>query len=286
MEDVTEKFVRINALNVLYGRVPYVFYPYKNDAGRFVTGQESILTEKQMFGEEPITSKQKDELCMGEDPYIINPDNPVHLFNARKFDLSYKTVKGKRIYLNPKDYAEFTFFSLQPEVVRIRKGFQKNKHFFYIEDKDVEAAAKITHEDLIFEAKAFVKSDTSIKRLKDIALLLTHIAKGVALNPDTLTITQLQARLYDLCNSQPEAVLQCKSSGGDDLNDEKLFILKALKVGEIVTHQGSFYYGKGKTDYIGDTFDKVIGWIRDPKNSAMVARLGSIVKKYDDKNVE
>lgn len=284
MEEIVEKYVRINALTPLYGRVPYTFAAVRKQNGQFLTGQESIITEKQMIGEEPLTKKNIDELQMGDNPYIINPNIVYTLRNGRKFDLSYKEVKGKRIYLNPKDYAEYTFFEIQPEVIKTKKGFQKNKHFFYIEDKEAEARSKVTFQDKQFQANAFVREDTSIKRLKDIAILVSHIS-SYNINPDVLTITQLQSRLYDVCNTSPESILACLSDDDNNFNEERLFAIKCIRLKEIRHENGAYYYGVNNT-YVGENFNKVLEWIRDPKNSSAVERLGRLVKEEEDKDVE
>lgn len=283
MEKV-EKYVRIFAIDSLYRRIPFEFTVVKDRNGKFMTGQQDILTEKQMLGLDPVTAKQKDELEMGNDPFIINPDSTYSLINGRKFDLTYLEDKGKRTYVNPKDWAEYNFFILQPEVIFNKKDEKKHTTFFYVEDKEKEAELILTKEDMEFEAMAFVRSNTSIRRLKDIALLLNHLVKGTSINPDVLTITTLQAKIYQLCKSNPAEVLLCKGDKGD-LNSEHLFVLKAMQIGEVVLSAGSYFYGKNKEAYIGDSFESVLSWIRNKENSASVQRIGAKVSEYDKKDV-
>lgn len=279
-----EKYVRIFALDSLYRRRPFEFTAPKDLNGRFLTGQQDILTEKQMLGIDPLTAKNKEQLEMGDDPYIINPENTYALVNGRKFNLSYLEDKGKRTYVIPKDWAEYNFFTLQPEVVFSKKDHKSHATFFYVEDKEKEAELQLTKEDLEFEAKAFIRSNTSIRRLKDIALLINHLVKGASINPDILTITQLQARIYEYCKTNPSEVLLCKG-GKEDLNAENLFALKAMQIGEIVQSGQSYFYGSNKEKYIGDSFESVISWLRDKDNSPMVQRLGAKVSEYDKKEV-
>lgn len=285
MEEIVEKFIRINAIIPMYGRVPYRFAVARGANGRFVTGQEEVLSEAQMLGNEPISKSNKDELKMGDDPWIISPDNIHTLVSGRKFDLSYKVVKGKKIYLNPKDYAEFTFFKLQPEVVETRKGAQKHKHFFYIEDKEKEHEDNVTFQNLVFEANAFVREGTSFKRLRDIALLLSYTTSK-NINPDSLSSKALQSIIYDVCNTDPKAVLSCRSDESGELQQERLFALKTIQIGEVVHYEGSYYYGRNRNTYIGDNFNKVLEWIDNPKNASAVERLGKIVKEWEDKKEE
>ncbi len=283
MEKV-EKHVRIFAMDALYRRQPYQFTVIKDRNGRFLTGQQDILTEKQMMGVDPVTAKQKELLQMGNEPFIINPDYTYALTNGRRFDLSYVEEKGNRTYVNPKDYAEYNFFILQPEVVFSRKDYKKHTTFFYVEDQEKEAEIELTKDELWFEAMEFVRSNTSIRRLKDIALLLNHLIKGVNINPDVLSITRLQTEIYKQCKENPSELLLCKGSEGD-LNAEKLFALKALQIGEIVVRSGSYFYGKNQEKYIGDSFESVLSWLKNKENSTMVQRLGALVSEYDKKDV-
>lgn len=109
------KVVRIVALDPLYTRVSFDFAPVRGQNGKFITGQESILTAEQMTGNANITAKQKAELRMGDNPYIINPDDTYPLHHARPFDLSYIIDEKDNFVevVNSKDYAEFTFFAAQ-----------------------------------------------------------------------------------------------------------------------------------------------------------------------------
>lgn len=279
-----EKYVRIFALDSLYRRRPFEFTVSKDLNGKFVTGQQDVLTEKQILGIDPLTAKNKEALEMGEDPYIINPDNTYALVNGRKFDLSYIEDKGKRTYTNPKDWAEYNFFTLQPEVVFSKKDHKDHVTFFYVEDKEKEAELLLTKEDLEFEAKSFIRSNTSIRRLKDIALLINHLVKGASINPDVLTITQLQAKIYEYCKSNPSEVLLCKGSN-EDLNAENLFALKSMQIGEIVQSGSSYFYGSNKEKYIGDSFESVLSWLRNKENAPQVQRIGAKVSEYDKKVV-
>lgn len=279
-----EKYVRIFAFDPLYRRIPFIFTVPRNAQGQFVTGQQDILNEKQMFGEEPITEKQKELLQMGDNPYIINPDHTYALFNGRRFDLSYVEENGKRVYLNPKDYAEYNFFILQPEVTMDKNDRREHVHFFYVEDREREAEKVITQEELQFEAMSFVKKNATAKRLREIALLMTHILPDVHIDPDHMSLTQIQAVLYELCRTNPEEVLMCRDSNAvDELNQEKLFVLKAIQVGEIVKIGTSYYFGKKGQKYIGDTFDSIVRWVRDKENDAAVQRIGAKIAEYDKK---
>lgn len=283
MEKV-EKYVRIFAMDALYRRQPYQFTVIKDRNGKFLTGQQDVLTEKQMLGQDPITAKNKELLQMGNEPYIINPETTYALVNGRRFDLSYTEDKGGRTYVNPKDYAEYNFFILQPEVVFNRKEFKKHSTFFYVEDQEKEAEIELTKLDIEFEAMQFVKSNTSIRRLKDIALLLNHLVRGVNINPDVLSITRLQSLIYQQCKENPEQVLLCRGAEGD-LHAEKLFALKAMQIGEIAFVSGSYFYGKNREKFIGDSFESVLSWLKNKENSTMVQRLGSLVAEYDKKDV-
>ncbi len=285
-QNLVKKRVRIFAFEQNERTIPMRYTVPKNESGKFITGQQNVLSEEQMLGKKPVTKNQAKMLFMQEnDVYVINPEKTHPLVNGRLFNLDHIVDGNGNVlyYVNPKDYAEFTFFTSLPEVTQSKNDYIKFKTLHYIEDKEVDARQRVHTRSLKFEAEKFVRSSMSIKRMRDLALLLGHLIKGVTIDPDTLSSTQLEDRIYQLCDSNPQEVLLCREGDSDRLNPERLFALKAIKIGEIVHSEGAYFYGANRQEYIGDTFESVLTWLRDDNKSSYVARIGAAVKEYDDK---
>jgi hypothetical protein len=244
-----------------------------------------------MRGDVAITEAQATALYVTVgDAFIINPDRQYVLLNGRTFDLSHMVDEDGKIirYLNAKDYAEFTFFTSQPEVLLDKSRYNRFKHLHYVEDKEADSRITNHNRTVEFEAEAFIRSEMTIKRLKDLALLLSHLIKGVKIDPDTLSMVQLEDKLFSICKKHPNDVLLCKGAGAkeSDLHSEKLFALKAIKTGEIVLSEGNYYYGTTKQHYIGDSFESLLLWLRDVNHGEYVSRIGNVVKEYDEKAID
>ena len=272
-----EKKIRIIALDKRYRKHVYQFAVTKSErTGRFITGQEEYLTEEQMTGKKEITKSTKDSLQMGDQPFIINPYNHYGLLHGRTFDLSYNIDdKDNKTYLNPKDYAEFTFFSLQPEVTENKESFIKDKHFFYIEDKEREAEVSIRNDDKAFEAESYVRKELNVGRYKDLLLMMNYDIRGLNVNPDTMTDSEVRASVINACRKHPENVLKFKSSD----SDEVLFIIKLMKYSILEKRNGiDIYY---RDQFISSSFDGVRSWLHKSENNHLVTKWGKTIQERE-----
>ena len=286
-EKVVRQEVRIFSKEALYRRVPYKFSVPKSVAtGNYVTGQDMVIWKEQInakgeaeFINAPLSANDLIALKMGDNPYLIKPGDFYTLHNGRKFDLTYtENSDGTIVYHNPKDYAEYNFFTRLDEVALTLNEYQKGKHYFYIENKEIEAQRRVTNREKVLAASNFIASNTSIGRMRDIALLINHMIPKEGINVETLSITQLQDKIYSVCDREPDVILKLRDGDKNDINSEILFAIKAIQASEVTYRESMYYYGN---NYIGNTFESVIDFLRKPENSVRVAKIGTVTKKKD-----
>lgn len=291
-EKTVRQEVRVFSKEALYRRKSFNFaVPISARTGKYITGQEDIVKWNQVtrsngdieFEVVELNQKDLDRLQMGDMPYLINPGSFYPLTNGRKFDLSYIELENglKKVYTNPKDYAEYTLFSKMEEVALNQSEYKKGKHYFYFENKEIEAEKRITKQDMVIDAYNFVRENRSISKLRDLALLLNYMLPKETIAVESVSISMLQNKIYSMCEQYPDKVLECKDVSNSNFNKERLFALKALKLKKITSRDGSYFHN---SLYIGNTFESVIEFIRNPENSAKVAQIGAAVKEYDLEN--
>ena len=263
--------VRLISLHSRYRGIPFQFTVAKSKTtGMFVTGQQDILSYDKMIGKERLTDEERKELQMGASPYVINPDNTHYAVHNRKFDLSYRITgpnsEKDRVYINPKDYAEFKFFMLQPKVCYGKENYQKNKHAFYFEDKEQENLRIIEEKDLRWQAESFVRSKLPMSRWSDIIMLLNYEISTYSRDASIMTENEIRADVLQACENHPKIVLKLDSQESDSL----VFVLKLLRYG-MVTRQNmtDFYAG---SSYIGGSLESVIAYCHRQENSVQVSK--------------
>lgn len=273
------KKVRMISLDKRYRKNPYYFtVPRSDSTGKFVTGQEKWLSEEQMIGKKELTKSTKDSLQMGDQPVIINPNNQYPLAHGRTFDLTYESdAKGGRVYVNPKDFAEYTFFCTKVEISESKDKYVANKHHFYIEDKVKEAQFTVEKEDQSFEAENYVRTKLKSGRFNDLLILLSYNVQGYSINPEKLSEIEVKARVIEACRKHPEEVLKFKAND----TDETLFIIKLMKYMVMEKRNGTdIYYGE---EYVGGSLESVRSWIHKPEHSHLVTKWGKMIQQKEGK---
>jgi len=272
-----EKKVRMISLDKRYRKHPYYFtVPISDTTGKYVTGQEVYINEEQMLGKKELTKATRDSLEMGDQPVLINPFNQYPLTHGRTFNLSYDIDdKGVKTYLNPKDFAEFTFFCTKPEIATSKDVYVKERHCFYIEDKVREAEFSVMKEDKAFEAENFVRTNMKTGRYKDLLILLSYNVKGYSINPEKLSEIETKARVIEACRKYPEEVLKFKAND----TDETLFILKLMKYMVMEKRSGTdIYYGE---EFVGGSLENVRSWIHKPEHAHLVTKWGKMIQEKE-----
>jgi hypothetical protein len=271
--------VRFISRDKRYQRTPYPFtVALSQGSGRYVTAQEHILSESQMRGQEKVTPAQRRLLMMGDNPYIINPDNVYMLQALRTFDLSYEvTGEGDedRIYLNPRDFAEYSFFMTQEKVAASKEAYQVNQHFFYLEDKEKEAEQQLAKVDLQFEAESFVRGNLPLGRWKEVVMLMNYTVPRFMLDPRAMTENALRKTVLEACREHPNVVLMLASKDNASL----VFVLKLL-YHKLVERKNSMDFYAGET-YIGSTLESVRLFTLNPQNEALVTKWGRTIEQKE-----
>lgn len=274
-----ERKVRFVSMDKRYQRMPYPFtVAVSQTSGKFITGQEHILSEAKMRGLEKLSATDKRQLMMGNDPFIIHPDNVYMLQALRTFNLSYE-INGPgeedRTYLVPKDFAEYTFFMQQEKVADSKAKYQKNKHFFYLEDKEKEAAEELALMDMAFEAENFIRTKLTVDRYKEVILLMNYMVPKYNIDPRSMTEIQIRSEVLKACKEHPDMVLKLAKKD----NEVLLFVLKLMYYKIIERRNGTDFYA-GET-YIGSTLDAVKLFCTSADNTQLITKWGNMIKSRE-----
>ena len=281
VEKIVIRKVRFVSQDKRYTRQPYFFtVPKANASQRHVTGQEHILTEKQMTGEdEKLLPADKRALQMGQKPYIINPDNTYPCTHLRTHDLSYKVTgdeEDDREYINPRDFAEYNFFVAQTGQVCIGKeNYQVNKHYFYVEDKEKESEDELKAIDSRYEAEKFVRETLTSARHKDVILLLNFEVDGFNMDPKTMSSTLITATVLKHCATHPDTILKLQKKDATQL----MFVLKLL-YHKMIERRNNIDFYAGET-FIGGNLEAVKTYCARSENSQLVTKWGVLIEQKE-----
>jgi hypothetical protein len=273
---VTQK-VRILTDHVNYRKKPYMYsIPVSQGSGLPATGQEHILSLDQMTRKNTIiTVGQKKELQMGDNPWIINPEELYPINHSRVFDLSYTAEKDadggdmKKVYLNPKDYAEYTCFMRGMIISKSKKDYgdaPRGNFYFWIEDKEKEAQDVVTQLDRRYEAEKFLRDDLGSGRYKDVIRLLNFEVASYNIDPNVLSDTRIKEVVFKAVAEHPEVVLMLKSKDADQI----VFILKLMEKKVLQRKNATdFYYNDV---LIGTTVNSIKEWINNSSHVQTVSK--------------
>lgn len=271
------KKIRLIANDARYRKEPYPSIATFNEKlGTYLTGQHidpdnpstaENLTTRQMTGEDKLTDSQKKKFG-----YIIIPETRINLLHLKEYDI---TIDSDGNPLNKKDYAEYQYLKYQHRVAPSKDKFISGDHYFYLEDKEGEAADRITKRELRYKAEKLIRENTSIGAYKDIVLLLNNKIKGFRVSINNMSDTLLQDKLYDACETNPEAVIDCFKDG----SREDLFLLKCVENGYITKNGNSYYDGQ---QFLGDNLDQIKSFIRTNDGDRFRRRWTSLLAKKEN----
>jgi hypothetical protein len=275
-----KQIVRIVSIDKRYMKDPYPFVPiYSERLGTYITGQhidpsdpstKDNLTRKEI--EEPNTAAPSK---LKKFPYIIQAEIRLPLSHLRSFDI---TVDDRGEFVNPKDAAEFKFFSIQTDKVAPSKNkVITGEHYFYIENLEAEAQVRISNKKLRFDAEKLVREKGGLSMYRDIALMLNHKIKEFRVN---LNVSEeiLEDKILMACEEYPSEVIKCFSKE----SERDLFILKAESHGIITRKGNSFFDG---SQYLGDTLEDVKKFISTQEGSRFEKRWSANLAKAENKSV-
>lgn len=277
------RIVRLVSVDKRYRANIYPSVPVKDESiNAYLTGQHidpkkpetrNNLTLLEMTGRSTISEDKLNRF-----PHILfvetiengKPKQIVYpLKHGDKCNLS-QDATGK--YLFPRDKAMFDYWQHQPVIVSKKEDVIPGETMFYIEDREAEAAKRVSIEDLIFEAQTLVRS-SNIGKYNDIALLLNYNIKGFNINVSVLTELQIKDKLIEACKNYPDVVINCFAKGVE----KDLFILKLIDKGIITTINGSYYDGKM---FVGQSLDEIKSFIEKPSNQEYLNKWGRLLENY------
>jgi len=281
--------VQIVSPKKLYARTPYYYtIPVSVSTRQPVTGQESVIqwTQKRTpsanGGEQVDWVPNKDlsklsvtdrkALQMGENPYIINPLDTIVVQHGRKYNDSYTSfmykddngedVEERREYTNPRDHAELIAIQAGSEstIAKSKSLYQKSRHHFYIDDKEIEAQVELDKIELSYEAENFVRNDIGSGRFGEIVLYMQYAIPEYKIpTPGILSTTRQKEIVLKACREYPKEVLKLKSPDSTRI----IFILKLISYGVITRdHNMNFKYGD---IHLGVNLDSVVQWMQNMK---------------------
>lgn len=148
--------------------------------------------------------------------------------------------------------------TIDPRSPRPRYGAAE----LYVERPGVDSQRRVTHKKLCLQAANFIVND---ERGYDGRLL---VAKVLGRNMSNQPNSDVEDYLLSVADKTPEKIIDCYTGG--DMNLRMLFI-EAKEKHSIVKRNGLYMYGDDVILGANDT--AVINWMKEPKNSKILAML-------------
>lgn len=234
--------VRIVAVNKKYRDRPFFAAPKLKD-GIYLTGQHKGC------------GLSSAELAADKSVLTIDEKKQYPVMHYQSFDLS-----------NDRDRIMFNFLLFVDEIAHSSKLVRPSKHLFYIEDKERESVEDIKFNDLMFEAMEKIRNE-KLDSLIDVAIYVLESG-----DPKKMSKTILTKRLYDICKTNPERILEYYKGGNEDL----LFVKKLINYGILQKRLDGIY---DDSTYLGKIEKDVVIFLRDKKHNTYKTRWGFELEK-------
>lgn len=269
-----ERIIKVMSLDKRYIRSHYkMIAPKRDDINTFLTGQHidpydpetnGNLSVEQMIGKEKLTEEQQKKFGK----YIINPNDFVPIRSGMVLNI---TVKEDGTPLNARDYYIWKFLQYQVIVAKDKESYNKVHHRFYFEDKEYEASVRINKRDNMYKAIEKVRSNLSLEKLTNLAIMFNYYIKEFNVNPKKVSKIQLEDMVYEQCEKNPQLVLKCFDAGWED----RLYVLKLADDGIIQRKGDDFYDG---AIYIGQGLEGVKIFMNKAENRPTINKWASLTK--------
>lgn len=281
MIDIREKIVRVIAVDKRYVKQPYPAIAIWDNAKHcYLTGQHidpsvpktrGNLTVDEMTGKKALSEEKALRF-----PFIINPENNIPIIHMEKLNI---TLDEKGNPVNPNDMAKFVFVKYFCSfVAKSKKSVRPGTDFFYIEDLETEAEERVQESDLIYEAEKCIREKTSIRNMKDIALMLNYKIKNFSIPIDSMSEVRIKDELLKACKNNYNEVISCFR---EDANEE-LYIYKLVKHGILEQKNGAFFDG---SQIIGTSVDTVKVYMKSSnvENQRYINKWGKLLLEKEGK---
>lgn len=269
-----ERIIKVMSLDKRYIRSHYkMIAPKRDDINTFLTGQHidpydpetsNNLSFEQMIGKEKLTEEQQKKFGK----YIINPNDFIPIRSGMALNI---TVKEDGTPLNARDYFIWKFLQYQVIVAKDKESYNKVHHRFYFEDKEHEASVRINKRDQMYKAIEKVRSNLSLEKLTNLAIMFNYYIKEFNVNPTKVSKVQLEDMVYEQCEKSPELVLKCFEVGWE----ENLYILKLSNDGVIQRKGDDFFDG---ATYLGKGLEGVKIYMGKADNRPTINKWASLTK--------
>lgn len=278
MRELDGREIRFVAIDKRYMRGPYpAIAPISASMGTYLTGQHinpedeitfGNLTDSEMLGEVEI----KPSVRRAKFPYVINPDNPVYITNLKKYNC--KIANGKPAH--PKDYAEAHFILLQDVVAENKREVKPGKHYFFLEDKEVDAKFNVAVHDSRYEAEKYIREALSISDHIDFIELLNLKYPYFQENTSGMSPVRLFEVLLKHAHEKPEDIIHMSTEEAK----EELFISKLVSNNILKKRVDGFYDGH---TFVARTLEEAVLLLHTSEGEALVDKWGTMLAKKESK---
>ncbi len=248
-----KKIVQIISVDKRYKKEAYPSIAnYNSVLNTYMTGQhidiydkntKDNLTVDQMLGKEKLTDAQRKKF-----PVIINPEQRIYITHMQKLNLTQDELGN---YEDPKSKALLDYYKLQYVVASNKEAVVPGTHYFYINDIEEEVNNRVSKKKLIYKAQSKIMQNLSIKKYRDLALLLNYEIAESKIDLKNSSDNYIQDQLLTLSEKYPEKVLECFNPSVE----KELMILKAIDLGLIEKKGKGFFDGN---QYLGDDIQSII----------------------------
>jgi len=271
------KKVRFIAVDPKYSRTPYpAIAPESGRMGTYVTGQHidpddpdthNNLTKAEMLNPDEIKPAARRSSWL----YVINPEAPVMIMHGKWYDCRLND-KGKPI--NPKDYAEAYFIIEQDIVAENKDASRKDKHKFYLEDKDAEAKLRIEKFDAIYEAEKLVREHMAVDEYRTVIEILNM--QSIQFRQPTQGLTELRMKdiLLDVARKTPEVINKIMSK-----ESKVYFYIYKLVDNKIIAKQKDGFY-EGRT-FLSTSFEQMAAYVENKANAEVIEKWNRLLRERE-----
>lgn len=269
-KDIQNGDVKSNivVLRSVYGKVgqKYFIQPQRDPkTGRFPACVKRVNSQ----GDIILTPEELDKEARGEAAYI-KEDKVFIITDVATYNLDdvYQAAEWEAIkncdLIAPDRFAKnangdyLIDGTIDPRSERPRYGNAE----LYVERPGFESQKRMTHKKLVLQAQTYIMND---ERGYDGRLL---VARVLGRNMSNQPNSDVEEYLFSVADKTPEKIISCYTGG--DMNLRMLFI--NAKENRVITKKNGLYM-YGEDVILGANDNAVIEWMKEPKNSKVLAQL-------------
>ena len=242
VESITEVVIRIYGVTRKWKEKPFLSCPsFSVTKQKYITGQEEMSESE-----------------LQRQPLIINPEEHYPISHGDKLVLKQKSNGD---YVIDRDYVLYTYYLTLPVIAKSKSEFNKNIHYYYIDNKEAEAREEVSVGKI--RAKAF-EYVTKLLTLPDMRDILFYLGE----NPVNYTQSIAEGMILKRCVDNPNSIVKYFE---DETRSKLVFVKKCLMHGLLTRGTNNYiYYGQvicGANEFEASAF------LYDEKNSIVYTPL-------------